>query len=293
MANGTSRSAKLPNQGDLLGDRFRLGSIIARGAMGVVFNARDEKTGEELAVKILPPMANGVQARERFLREMELTSTVHHPNVVRTVEIGLHEGTRPYIAMEKLVGQTLAQSLRKQTKLSIVHAVLMLSQVALALEGSHKVGVLHRDIKPGNIFLADRGAVLFDFGLSIDSRRITRLTSDEMTVGTPGYMAPEQILEGALDARSDIYGATACAFEALTGERPIAPHATSVDQVFEAIVAQVPPVPSTLRSNVPPSVDRLLIHGLAKKPADRFQTAGELHDACIDAMNGIPDEEEA
>ena len=272
--------AKLPAVGSTVAGRYELGKLFARGAMGVVYEAVDLTDGKDLALKILPPMALKEQSRDRFLREMRLTAAIEHPHVVKTYQAGLIDNILPYIAMERLVGETLAQRLLKTDVVPVKGVLKILCEVLPALQAAHDQNVLHRDIKPANIFLEKRGAVLFDFGLSIDRSQSTRMTGPGIAIGTPGYMAPEQVLGSDVDERTDLYSVAATAYEAIAGVRPVAHRETKVHKVFEAIVSELPKPPSRRQADVPPQVDALLLTALAKDPADRFADAAQMHAAC-------------
>ena len=283
-----NKPVRLPAMGSMLAGRYELGRLFGRGAMGVVYDAIDHKNGNDVALKILPPMALNAQTRERFLREIQLTTVIDHPNVIKTYDAGLLEETLPYIVVERLHGETLAARLLTTDVISTRHGLEILVDILPALHAVHTANVCHRDVKPANIFLDKRGAVLFDFGLSLDVSRHSRLTGKGVAVGTPGYMAPEQILDNKVDARTDIYGASASMYEALTGSRPVATREKVAYKVFEAILHEVPCSLSSLQSGITCGVDAMILRGLEKDPSDRFQTVMEMHAECERLLAELP-----
>ena len=277
----------LPAAGTVIEGRYELGRLFGRGAMGVVYDGVDLTTGTDVAVKVLPPMALNDRTKERFLREIQLTAAIDHPNVIKTHGAGLFQQVLPYIVMEKLSGETLASRLLSTGVVSTKHALEILIDVMPALQAVHENDIFHRDVKPANVFLAERGAVLFDFGLSLDASRQTRLTGQGIAIGTPGYMAPEQILDSKADARTDVYGVCATAYEALTGIRPIASREKVVHKVFETILHEKPKPLRSVQPGCPQSVETLIMRGLEKKPDDRFQTATVMHQECLRVFSSL------
>ena len=276
----TATHAQAPVLGSMVGGRYQLDRLLARGATGLVYAASDIRLGRDAVVKVLPPWAFREVTRQRFLREAQVTASIDHPNVVRCWDAGLIQEELPYIAMERLDGVTLAERLRRVGLLPVREAMEVLRDVLAALISAHAAGVLHRDIKPANVFLARRGAVVFDFGLSVDPSDADRLTGNGVVLGTPGYMAPEQINGRHIDARTDLYCASAMAYEMLTGQLPIGSIEKSVRRLFEAVQHQVPLPPSRVRPWICRGVDQLLLRGLSKEPGDRFADAHEMSARC-------------
>ena len=266
--------------GSKVGGRYELQRLLARGAMGVVYEALDAAAGRDAVVKVLPAGALRAATRARFLREAELTANVEHPNVVRCWDAGFLDNDVPYIVMERLQGMTLEQRLREVDLLSVKMAMGVLRDILCALTAIHEASVFHRDVKPANVFLAERGAVLFDFGLCLDQKDTNRLTARGLAVGTPGYMAPEQVAGSEVDARTDLYCASVTAYETLTGRRPIAYGETSVHKVFEAVQKETPKPPSALQPSISGEIDALILRGLAKDPGDRYASAAEMKAQC-------------
>jgi serine/threonine-protein kinase len=255
--------------------RYRLGNVLGRGAMGEVYEASHVETNEPAAVKLLAASA----AREpeivaRFVREVKIAASLDVPNVVRVLETSPEGAGIPYLTMERLRGETLADRLRARSRLPLSETVELITSIARGLAAAHAAGVVHRDIKPQNVFAhdADGGFVwkILDFGVSRLSGAET-LTNDQL-IGTPPYMAPEQARGGAVDHRVDLYSLGVIAYRALTG-RPAFSGKDAASVLFR-VVGTMPPAPST--AGLDPSIDLVLAITMAKSPADRFQSAREL-----------------
>jgi serine/threonine-protein kinase len=262
--------------------RYRLGEVVGRGAMGEVYAASHVDSGDRAAVKLL--LANTTDEanqKERFLREAEITQRLHVPNVVGVYEVGnLDEGV-PFIAMELLQGHDLAFHLRKKRQLALEDLVVLANQVASGLKAAHDAGIVHRDIKPQNLFLAAREAAtpiwkILDFGVS-KLRGSKGTLTQHAVVGTPGYMSPEQAQGLEADPRSDVFSLGAVLYRALTGRPPFG--GPDMPQVLFEIVYRTPTRPSDLVTALPRDVDVVLAIALAKKPEDRFASAQELAEA--------------
>ena len=267
--------------------RWQLGVLCGRGAMGDVYTARAVDTGERAAVKLLTrDSARDPDTVRRFLREARIAGAVQVANVVRVFEVGSDDAPVPYIAMELLEGRDLASILRKQRRLAPEELTAMLREVARGLDAAHAAGVVHRDLKPQNLFRADGpdGATwkILDFGVSrlvdIDSS-LTR----GQAIGTPSYMSPEQARGLDVDHRADTFALGTLAYRALTGRPPFS--GSEVPQILFSVVYSMPPRPSEL-VQVSGAVDDVLAIALAKRPADRFASAGELADAFERALAG-------
>jgi len=266
---------------------YRLGVVIGRGAMGEVYEASHQTTGQIAAVKVLRRSALAdPDLAQRFLREVQLASMIKDPHVVQVFEVGARDAPIPYIAMEKLSGETLAEYLRRDVRLSVHKAVELVQQLAEGVGAAHAQGIVHRDLKPQNVFLA-RGAggprwKVLDFGVSKLLGEGGELTADRV-VGTPQYMAPEQAQGETVDARADVYGVTALLYRALTGHPPF-PRG-DLHAVLHNVVYLTPVQPSHL-AKVPKDVEDVLMIGMAKEPAERFQTVAELAQAFARAARG-------
>jgi eukaryotic-like serine/threonine-protein kinase len=275
-----------------LPDRYRVVRHLARGGMATVWEAVDELLGRRVAVKVLAEhLAQDPAARERFQREARAAAKVsNHPNVVTIYDVGEGEGEeeghgRPFIVMELLTGGTVAQRIRAGRP-SHRQALEWLAQAAAAIDDTHARGLVHRDIKPGNLLLDERGRLaVADFGIARLAREQT-VTGTGQLLGTAAYLSPEQARGDPASAASDRYSLAVVAYELLTGRRPFtAEHfAAQARQHLEA----APPPASSIRPELPPAVDAALGKGLAKEPARRWPTASAMVEALEDALDGIP-----
>ncbi len=271
---------------------YRLGDRLGGGGMGVVYRAEDTRLGRSVALKFLrEPAETDPASVERFRREARSASSLNHPNICTIYEVGEYEN-KPFIAMELLTGETLSSRIAGKA-IPPEELLEIASGLADALDAAHAQGVLHRDIKPGNVFITQRGqAKLLDFGLAkalpqrdpLDPKGAVEpttlmddpLTSPGLAVGTPAYMSPEQARGEDLDARSDIFSLGAVLHEMATGKPPFT-GATSV-AVFDAILHKTPPSSRELNPVVPGELARIIIKSLQKDRGQRYQTARELAD---------------
>lgn len=270
-------------------DGFRLGVVIGRGGMGEVYQAERIADGEPAAVKLLRVDLWGEkQALARFAREAKIVGSIDSPHVVRMLEVSGPDAVCPYLAMELLLGVDLGAQLRERGRMSLSEVTDLVEQVAAGLEVAHAASVVHRDLKPQNLFRAGgaHGIVtwkILDFGVSkLLNAGEASLTAAEI-IGTPQYMAPEQARgEAAVDGRADIYALSAIAYRALTGEPPFR---GDLHSILRAILEEMPEAPRA-RASVPEDVDLVLAIGLAKRREDRFQSARELAKAFEQAAQG-------
>ncbi|HRZ08958.1 MAG TPA: serine/threonine-protein kinase, partial [Gemmatimonadales bacterium] len=206
--------------------RYTLERELGRGGMAVVWLARDLRHGRPVAIKILHPELAGAIGVDRFIREVRLAAGLQHPNIVPILDSGVLElegGTPlPWYAMAYLEGESLRTRLSRERQLPVDEAVHITLAVADALEAAHRQGIVHRDIKPDNIFLSDGQVYVIDFGIAkaLVETGGERLTSTGLAIGTPAYMSPEQASAGRVDARSDQYSLATVLYEMLTGEPP-------------------------------------------------------------------------
>ncbi|HWM84731.1 MAG TPA: serine/threonine-protein kinase [Kofleriaceae bacterium] len=273
--------------GQTLGS-FRLGSILGRGSMGEVYEAVRVATGEPAAVKLLQPASMGNPSYlMRFLREVEVAATIDVAHVVRVLEVGNASAPVPYLAMERLRGQDLAQILRDQRRLRTEQVIDLVDQAGRGITAAAKAGVVHRDLKPQNLFHAEQPAgspiwKVLDFGVSKLLGERGTLTQGQV-VGTPVYMAPEQAQGFDVDQLADLYALAAIAYRCITGHLPY--RAKDVPTIMYQVVYKMPIRPSALY-DVPEDVDSVLLIAMAKKPAHRFPTAQELTAALEDGLRG-------
>ena len=262
---------------------FRVGEPIGRGAMGEVYLAEDGE-GRRVALKLLSPdLAHDERFRRRFLRESQLAATLVHPHVVRTIAAG-EDGGVLYLAMAYVEGVDLRELLRLEGALDPEHAVRLVRQVGDALDAAHAAGLVHRDVKPGNVLVDGDRAYVCDFGIARHVSSVGSLTGDRGFVGTVDYVAPEQIRGEQVDAYADVYGLGCVLFECLTGERPF--KRDSELAVVFAHLNEPPPRVSDVRPGLPPGFDEVVETALAKSPDDRYVTAGGLGRAALGALRG-------
>ncbi len=265
---------------------YKLGAVLGRGGMGEVYAATHVADGRPAAVKMLLPevIARPNYAR-RFLREARIASSLDSPHVVRVFEVGDESAPLPYLAMERLDGEDLAQILRREERLAPRLVIDMVRQVGRGLSAATLAGIVHRDLKPQNLFLS-RGEVtvwkILDFGVSKLTDGGGTLTQGEV-VGTPQYMAPEQAQSADVGPRADLYGLGAIAYRALTGHPPFP--ARDIADVMLAVITEMPTRPSLL-APLPPDVDLVLAIAMAKAPGDRFESGEELAVALEAALAG-------
>jgi serine/threonine-protein kinase len=267
-------------QGRRLG-RYEIVALLGRGGMAAVYRAHDTALRRDVALKVLYPHYTGDRTLiDRFEREAVLAAGLDHPNIVPIYDVGEADGLL-YIAMKLLSGHSLADELRARRSLPLAELAPIVEQIAAALDYAHARGIIHRDIKAGNILLeagsgaGDHGpgprASLTDFGIA-KSLDTSGLTGTGMLIGTPDYMAPEQIRSGqTVDGRVDIYALGVLAFRCLTGRRPFE---GGTEQVLLGHLQGNIPDPSTIEPSLPAAVDSVIRKAMARRPDDRYQRAG-------------------
>ncbi|WP_437337884.1 protein kinase domain-containing protein [Sorangium sp. So ce394] len=273
--------------GDVLEGRFTLDARAGSGGMGEVFRARDNATGQAVAVKVM--LARHAGERARFEREARVLSELSHPAIVQFVAHGETPDGEPYLAMEWLEGEDLRARLARGM-LGVDESVALAARVAAALGTAHARGVVHRDLKPSNLFLPAGDVTLvkvLDFGIA-HLGDVTRLTRTGAILGTPGYMAPEQAGgAGALDARADVFALGCVLYECLTGTPAFA--GERLMAVLAKICCEEPPRLAALRPGVPPALDALVARMLAKQP-DRRPRDGDSVAAELSALSALDDD---
>jgi eukaryotic-like serine/threonine-protein kinase len=261
----------------LRGTPYKLVSELGRGAMGVVYRALHVDLSRTVALKLMDPDKLGVAAVDRFRAEARSIASLSHENLIKVFDFGVAQDGRPYYAMEYVVGESLERRLGRAGELPYREAVEIALQVARALAAAHGAGVLHRDIKPGNLLLTEHGVVkLFDFGLAAEPTRANGDGEAVCVVGTPEYMAPEQARGGSADARSDIYALGAVLYELITGYQPHV--AKNLVELLE-LKRRAPVVPASQRrpeGGIPRALDELLGEMLSADPSRRPESAAEL-----------------
>src|SRR5688572_8896004 len=272
---------------DKLG-KYEIRRELGRGAMGVVYEAYDPMIKRVVALKTI--RADQL-AREdapivlaRFRREAQAAGRLNHPNIVAIYDFDEDNGTA-FIAMEFVTGRDLKQCFESGERFRTADIVRIMGQILDALDYSHRQGVVHRDVKPANVFLqgGDGNVKVADFGIAhIDS---SSLTQDGSVMGTPSYMSPEQILGLPVDGRSDLFSAAVILYQFLTGERPFAGSSTTT---MQKVLKEDPLPPSTLNVQLPEAIDAVVRKALAKRPEDRYQTASEFAAALRGAVENRP-----
>jgi serine/threonine-protein kinase len=257
-----------------LADRYRITGKLGEGGMAVVYLADDLRHHRRVAIKVLRSELAASLGAERFLREIETTAQLTHPNILPLLDSGEDAGALYYV-MPFVEGESLRERLEREKQLPVDDALQIARETADALGYAHRHGVIHRDVKPENILLESGHAVVADFGIAraVSAAGGTRLTETGLSVGTPAYMSPEQAAGGeALDGRSDIYSLGCVLYEMLGGETPYT--GTTPRSLMAKKLSEPLPHISVVRETVPASVEAALNKALARTPADRFATAG-------------------
>jgi serine/threonine-protein kinase len=258
-----------------LEDRYRIERELGRGGMATVYLAEDLKHHRPVAVKVLRPELAAAIGPERFLREIEITAGLDHPHILALLDSGEANGF-PFYVMPYVEGESLRDRLNREKQLAIDDAIQITREVAGALDFAHRQGIVHRDIKPENILLTAGHARVADFGIAraLSAAGGDRLTETGAAIGTPHYMSPEQASGGQVDGRTDIYALACVLYEMLGGDPPFT--GSSAQAVLaRKVVDQVPSL-RTLRDTVSEPVERVVMKALAKAPADRHGTAGQM-----------------
>ncbi len=276
--------------GTIIGGRYLLRERIGRGGMASVWRAEHLMLKRDVAVKFLEldaSLAEGV--RERFLREARIAAQIHHRNVVQVLDFGATPDGRPYMVMEILAGRTLASRLAAEAPLPTIEALRIAARLLAGLSAAHEAGIVHRDVKPENVFLVreadDEYPKVIDFGISKVTEKTTRVssavgTNPEVIIGTPEYMSPEQARgQTDLDERTDVYSAAVVLYEMLTGARP---HEGELPGDVIAKVLTVTPRPlRDHRPDLPAELDAVLAAGLARDREERYPDAAAFRRAII------------
>lgn len=278
--------------GSLAGGRYQLRDLLGEGGMASVYLAYDSALDRQVAIKTLhSELGREASFRERFRREAQAVAKLSHTNIVSVFDTGEGEVTfgasgdgtvMPYIVMEYVEGQPLGSVLdtdvRQYGAMPADKALKVTSDVLAALETSHEMGLVHRDIKPGNVMMTKRGVVkVMDFGIARAMQSgVTSMTQTGMVVGTPQYLSPEQALGRGVDARSDLYSVGIMLFQLLTGRIPF--EADSPLAIAYAHVQEEPVAPSTINRSITPAMDSLVARALKKNPNERFPTAAAMRD---------------
>lgn len=274
-------SSDLPalTPGQILGNRYEIKSVLGVGGMGMVYKANDRELGETLAIKTLKPqmIASDSNALERFKSEIRLARRIAHRNVVRTYDLG-EAGGLYYISMEYVEGKSLKELIRERGRLPASAVLPIAKQLCRALEVSHDEGVIHRDIKPQNMVVQADGVLkVMDFGIARLASRPAESghTQAGVVVGTPEYMAPEQLVGDELDVRADLYATGVVLYECLVGKVPLT--ADTPIALIARVLEETPTPPRVAQSDVPQALSDLVMWALSKDREQRPRTAAELH----------------
>jgi eukaryotic-like serine/threonine-protein kinase len=284
--------------GALVGGVFRVQARLAEGGMGTVFRALDEKLDRPVALKIMKPdLVDDSEWSERFVREAKAMARLVHPSLPVVFAFGEDQGFA-YLALELVEGKTLHSLIEHYRVLPLRRACGIAVQVLDGLQAAHEKGIIHRDVKPGNIMVARRGGSdrvkLLDFGLvklrtSGNRGNVAALTDPSILLGTPSYMAPESIKGDPFDHRVDLYSVGVCLFEMLAGYPPFM-H-PKIHEVLRMQVREEPANITAHRVDTPSTLASIVMRALAKPPGERFATAQEFAEALETVMPTLPDDE--
>ncbi len=281
------------NAGRLLGERYQVGELLGYGGMAEVHRGRDLRLGRDVAVKMLrPDLARDDNFQLRFRREAQNSASLNHPAIVAVYDTGEERAPGgeplPYIVMEYVNGRTLKEVLAAEGPLMPRRALEISADICAALEFSHRHGIIHRDVKPGNVMLTQTGQVkVMDFGIARAlASGATTMTQTSAVIGTAQYLSPEQARGEAVDARSDVYAAGCVVYELLTGQPPFV--GDNPVSVAYQHVREDPRPPSLLNPDVPPAVDAVVLKALSKNRMNRYQSAGEMRADLLRAASGRP-----
>ncbi|MFZ2240153.1 MAG: Stk1 family PASTA domain-containing Ser/Thr kinase, partial [Gordonia amarae] len=273
-----------------LSERYELGETLGFGGMSEVHFARDTLLNRDVAVKVLrADLARDPSFYLRFRREAQNAAKLNHPTIVQVFDTGESQtegGPLPFIVMEYVDGKTLRDILRSDGPLSPRQVMTWMADVAAAMDFSHRNGIVHRDMKPANVMIDITGAVkVMDFGIARAMNDSTStMTQTSAVMGTAQYLSPEQARGIKVDPRSDIYSMGCVLFELLTGQPPFT--GDSPVAVAHQHVHEEPPLPSSIREDLPPELDSVVLKAMSKNPANRYQSAADLRADLIKVLAG-------
>src|SRR4051812_15125023 len=276
----------------VLGERYEIGGVLGYGGMAEVHRGRDLRLGRDVAVKVLrSDLARDPGFQARFRREAQNAAALNHPSIVAVYDTGedaVVDGTLPFIVMEYVEGRTLKEVLVDDGPLMPRRAMEITADICAALDFSHRNGIIHRDMKPGNVMMTPNGTVkVMDFGIARAlSSATAAMTQTSAVIGTAQYLSPEQARGEPVDARSDVYSTGCLLYELLCGPPPF----TGDNPVSVAYqhVREDPIPPSELNPDVTPEIDAIVLKAMAKNPVNRYQSAGEMRNDLLRAVAGRP-----
>jgi DNA-binding NarL/FixJ family response regulator/tRNA A-37 threonylcarbamoyl transferase component Bud32 len=274
------------SQNTIIGERYQVEKVLGRGGMGIVYKGRHIFMNRPVAIKILhPELAADAAVVARFRHEASTLSQFNHPNLISVFDFGVTKLGEPFMVMDFCQGKSLENLISIRGKLKATDCIPLFLQACEALKMVHQAGILHRDLKPGNLILTDEGHLkVVDFGLckSFDGmERLVKLTCTGEVVGSPSYMSPEQCMGKSLDERSDIYSLGISMYETLTGELPF--QADSYYEILNMHIRGTAPREPLLMACVPPVMEEIVYKCIDKDPYARYQTADELSQALVKA----------
>ncbi len=277
-------------------DRYRVEKLLARGGMGAIYEGVHNTLGRRVAIKVLSRRyAKNEEAMSRFLREARTASRMDHPNIVAILDFGRLEHGEPYLVMELLEGRDLAHLIEHESPIKPARVLELLTPIAAALDAVHRQGLVHRDVKPANIFLAvlPDGSVipkLLDFGLTafLDPKENERLTREGIVVGTPHYVSPEAAEGAPTDHRTDVYSLGLVAFELLTGLLPI-DNVRAMSLLYDKVRRPAPTLSQRSGKSFPAPLEQLVARTLSRNPERRPASAGELMVLFEEAITSTPE----
>ncbi|MEZ4393250.1 MAG: protein kinase [Polyangiales bacterium] len=293
MTNFDDETEVDPFLGRTVGGRYEVEALLGAGAMGRVYRAQQRTVDRAVALKILHMhVAVDATNRARFLREARTAAKVDHPNSVQVLDIDIDPDGTPFMVMELLDGESLADIISREAPMPLSRIVPLMRQCLAALAAAHELGIVHRDLKPENIVVIRRGGEevvkVTDFGLAklMNDGDSAKLTATGLVAGTPAYMSPEQAQGGALDARADLYSLGVVLYEMATGALPF--DVNSAIAMVIAHINQAPKRPSERFPDVDPALEVVILKTLEKSPDARYPTASELS-AALEAMHATVD----
>src|ERR1700712_514170 len=278
-------------QARLLGGRYQVGELLGYGGMAEVHKGRDLRLGRDVAIKSLrSDLARDPTFQERFRREAQNSAALNHPAIVAVYDTGEEISATgeklPFIVMEFVNGRTLKEVLAAEQRIQPRRALEMIADICAALEFSHRHGIIHRDIKPGNVMITQNGQVkVMDFGIARAlASGATTMTQTSAVIGTAQYLSPEQARGESVDARSDVYAAGCVLFELVVGPPPFVGD-SPVSGAYQH-VREDPKPPSEVNPSIPPQLDAVILKALSKNPANRYQSAAEMRTDLVRVLRG-------